>query len=156
MNWFKEAGKDTVSGGKSTTSNHGTLATHPLLSQPCGGASNTYKPPPLDNVIFVERTWDGDLYKLLREKEAELGSLMGSKIRLVEQAGTQLRRLLVSSDPWRQQRCWRPSCHPCGGDEKNWGSSTMRNLVYASFCLLCKKEGRAVKSWSLHEGPLNT
>ena len=88
MIWFKEAGKETFPRGRSTTSSQITSVAHCPGPPPTGVAGITNKPLPPDKVIFMERTWERELNRLLRDKETKLGALMSSKICLVEKVGT--------------------------------------------------------------------
>ena len=52
-----------------------------------------------------------------------------------------MKQILHKSNPWAGAFCGRPECFPCkSGDEK--GDCFKRNIVYETFCLDCKKEGK--------------
>ena len=85
----------------------------------------------------MDRTPGGALLSSLKEAERKAQGLVGSKIRLVEQAGRQLRRLLCTNDPWRRRGCEKEMCSTCRGPPKMVGLCYKRNVVYQDICLPC-------------------
>ena len=55
---------------------------------------------PTIGVMFGDQTMGGVLAKRLQEAEDRMAKVTGYRIRMVESAGTQLRRLLANTNPW--------------------------------------------------------
>ena len=92
-----------------------------------------------DAVLFVNRTPRGALLSKLKEVEKGIQEMTTTKIRIVEQAGQQLRRLLCTNDPWRKRSCERDMCSTCRGPEKFRGTCYKRNVVYQDICVPCQE-----------------
>ena len=58
------------------------------------------KDPPTIWVMLVDQAMGGVLVKRLQEVEDRLAGVTGYRIRMLESAGTQLRRLLPNTNPW--------------------------------------------------------
>ena len=56
-------------------------------------------------VIFVPYTPNSELAKELRKVEEVMERLSGMKMKVVEKAGIQLKRILVKSNPWAGTDC---------------------------------------------------
>ena len=65
-------------------------------------------------VLFVPRTANSELAVAVRTEEAKIASQCHYKIKIVERAGTKLKDLLIASDPFLNQDCWRKNCLFCG------------------------------------------
>ena len=107
-------------------------------------------------IFMVERTVNGQLLYRLRQREAELRTQIGRKIKFIEKTGTPLGDLLVRKNPWSGRDCKRVSCLTCvPGSNKN-PNCRRRNIVYANQCQSCKEDGKNVlyigeSCRSLHE-----
>ena len=105
------------------------------------------KDPPTIGVMFVDQTMGGVLAKRLQEVEDRLAGVTGYRIRMVESAGTQLRRLLPNTNPWAGGDCGRERCYTCnqGGEKRE--DCKRRNILYESSCTVCNPEieGKKVK-----------
>ena len=93
----------------------------------------------IDGVLMVPRTNEGALCKLLRDTEAGVRKTCTTALKILEEPGTQLKKLL-SSDPWRST-CPRSNCQPCRNPD-NKSTCNQRGVVYLSTCKLCKAEGK--------------
>ena len=96
-------------------------------------------------VLFVERTWHGELARRLRQAETDLYNLTGDKIKIVERTGTTLKDLLHNTNPWAGQNCGRKGCMICLRGGEGSGDCRKRNVTYSTFCLPCQKEGISSK-----------
>ena len=65
---------------------------------------------PTLSVLFLEQTQGGALAKRLQQAELELGMKTGFRMRVVENAGTALKRVFSSTNPWGSKECGRPDC----------------------------------------------
>ena len=73
-------------------------------------------------VLFVPRTWDGELSRRLKKKEQELEEAgMGMPIKFVERNGKTLNQILHKSDPWAGGECGRESCCQYRTEEGKFG-----------------------------------
>ena len=94
-------------------------------------------------VMFVPFTKGGELAKMLREAEEELGKQTGFKIKIVE-SGTRLVDLLHKSDPWQGKDCHREGCLVCSTKVKTGKGMdqdcTRRSIVYETGCITCEKK----------------
>ena len=96
---------------------------------------------PTTTVLFIPNTPGGILADRLRQTEKQLMELTGERVKIVERGGCSMKQILHKSNPWAGAFCGRPECFPCkSGDEK--GDCFKRNIVYETFCLDCKKEGK--------------
>ena len=96
----------------------------------------------VSTVLFVERTWHGELAKRMRQAEAEISGLTGDKLKVVEKSGTALKDLLHKTNPWAGQDCGRQDCLICTKGGEDSGDCKKRNLTYQTFCLPCKLQGK--------------
>ena len=92
-------------------------------------------------VLFVPQTPFGNLANKLRKAELELFKLCGTKVKIVERAGTSLKSLLSRPNPWGNLTCNREKCLTCK-TEKNEGLCSKRSLTYETRCLSCAGAGR--------------
>jgi hypothetical protein len=65
---------------------------------------------PTISVLFVEQTPGGALAKNLQKAEVELGMKTGYRVRIVENAGSALKMILPSTNPWGSRDCQRADC----------------------------------------------
>ena len=69
-------------------------------------------------------------------------SLTGTRIKIVEKAGIQLKRILVKNNPWAGSDCKREECLICQTREKTGEGKGMscwkRNILYETWCETCK------------------
>ena len=98
------------------------------------------KDEPAKTILFTERTKEGGLITKLRKKEGELKNTMGEGVKLVEKCGNPIKGMLWKADPWGLE-C-EDICCPVCKEEKERKICDLRNIVYASTCLICKDEGR--------------
>ena len=88
-------------------------------------------------MMFVPNTPRSGLLNRLKDVENKVADLTGDKVRLVERAGTKLRFLLVSSDPWKNSPCHDEKCLICSNPlDTSYGCRT-RSVTYKSYCLMC-------------------
>ena len=93
-------------------------------------------------VLFVPKTQGGELAKRMRLAEQEIEALTGDRIKVVERAGTMLKRILSKSNPWAGGQCGRENCLVCRYEEGG-GDCRRRNATYRTQCLACKaKNGK--------------
>ena len=89
-------------------------------------------------VIFVPYTPNSALAKELRLVEESMESLKGTRIKTVEKAGNQLKRVLVKSNPWSGSDCKRDDCLICQTREEDGEGKGMtcwkRNILYETWC----------------------
>ena len=64
-------------------------------------------------VVFVPYTPNSALAKELRIVEESMEILTGTRLKIVEKAGIQLKRILVKSNPWAGSDCQREDCLIC-------------------------------------------
>ena len=64
----------------------------------------------------------------------------------MEQAGTNLKSLLVRSNPWARGKCGKGGCLPCEavkiGSNIEKSRCGKRNILYESSCVECLEEGK--------------
>ena len=58
-------------------------------------------------VLYVPYT------KELRKVEDSMQTLSGMRVKIVEKAGIQLKKILVKTNPWEGKICEREGCLPC-------------------------------------------
>ena len=90
-------------------------------------------------VLFVPKTPGGILAKLMREAEEEIEKLTGDRVKVVERAGTMIKRILSKSNPWAGESCGRTECLVCRYEEGG-GDCMRRNATYKTECLSCKEK----------------
>ena len=92
----------------------------------------------IDSIMMVPRTPEGRLCKILRDSENKLRRLCSNSVKVIEEPGTQIKKLL-SGGPWKQP-CPRPACNPCSSGES--GRCTQRGIVYMSSCSKCTEDNK--------------
>ena len=88
----------------------------------------------VDGILMVPHTTNGALCRSLRDAEVDLRKNCTTAVKVLEDTGTQVRKLL-SGDPWASN-CPRKDCIPCTNKESKI-SCNRRNIVYLSTCTLC-------------------
>ena len=68
-------------------------------------------------VLFVPQTRKGELAKRLQKVEDDIAKVTGSRVRVMERAGTMVRRILHKSNPWAGGDCGRKKCLPCANSD---------------------------------------
>ena len=63
------------------------------------------------------------------------------KVKIIEQNGPQLQRLLTRSDPWAGGECNRDNCAICTQDWDSKPNCRQTNTTYRTICQLCKSQG---------------
>ena len=74
----------------------------------------------------------------------------GTKIRpikFVDRAGTSLTDMLVSGNPWGDQKCGRSECFVCRGEQGGMNACMKEGVLYQIQCEECKTRGRQVEYW---------
>ena len=104
---------------------------------------NNQIPVPVVSVMFVPYTPNSQLIQKLKKVEAKVSQLTNDKIQHVERAGTKLRFLLVSSDPWSNSKCHNLKCLVCSNPFNKNFSCRKRNVTYKTYCLKCAEEAGA-------------
>ena len=93
-------------------------------------------------VVFVPYTPNSALAKELRLVEESMENLTGTRLKIVEKAGIQLKRILVKANPWAGSDCLREDCLICQTrDETEEGKGKTcwkRNVIYETWCETCK------------------
>ena len=93
-------------------------------------------------VVFVPYTPNSTLAKELRKIEETMMMLTGTRMKIVEKAGRQLKQLLVNSNPWAGQDCSREECLICQTREEmgegKGKTCWRRNLLYETWCETCQ------------------
>jgi hypothetical protein len=102
--------------------------------------------PPTISVLFVDQTVGGVLAKRLQQVEDRLADVTGYRIRISETSGTQLCRLLPSTNPWGQRDCERQDCYTCGQGGEDAIDCKVRNVLYESACVVCNGDKFEKKS----------
>ena len=92
---------------------------------------------PTLSVLFVEQTQGGALAKKLQQAELELGMKTGFRVRVVENAGTALKRVFSSTNPWGSRECGRPDCVICSQGDERIQDCRRRNILYENRCTAC-------------------
>ena len=87
--------------------------------------------------MFVEQTMGGAFQKKLQQAEDRIAEVVGYRVRIVEQAGTQLCRLLPSTNPWSGSHCGCSTCYTCGQGGERLQNCRQRNILYESTCVIC-------------------
>ena len=95
-------------------------------------------------VLFIPRTWNGELAKRLREDERYLKNMMKEGIKIVEKPGTSLKNKLWSADPWGGIKCQDTNCKVCKEGQKKQ-IYNISNVAYTNTCLLYKEQGQETK-----------
>ena len=95
--------------------------------------------PPM-TVMFVARTWGGELAAKLRTTERSMQEMSGYGIKILERAGRTLKDQLVVSNPWENTLC--PDIQNCQAHRAEGAKSCQtRSITYVNICQACKKEG---------------
>ena len=92
--------------------------------------------PEIVTVIFVPQTPKGELAKRLQIVENKISKLTGERVKIVERGGTQVKQILVKSNPWSKGFCDRANCLPCLNGDGNQNCFD-KNVVYQISCLEC-------------------
>jgi hypothetical protein len=93
---------------------------------------------PTISVLFVEQTPGGALAKSLQKAEVELGMKTGYRVRIVENAGSALKMLLPSTNPWGNRDCQRLDCIMCNQGDERTQDCRRRNIMYENRCTVCQ------------------
>ena len=104
------------------------------------------KEPQTISVLFVDQTVGGELARRLQQVEDRLAGVTGYRVRIAETSGSQLCRLLPSTNPWGQGDCSRPDCYTCSQEGENKVNCKERNIIYESACILCNGDRFEKKS----------
>ena len=102
---------------------------------------------PTISVLFVEQTPGGALARSLQQAEVNLGMKTGYRIRVVENAGSALKMILPSTNPWGSSDCKRADCVICSQGDEEIQDCRRRNILYENRCTVCHvgKEGEEFK-----------
>lgn len=90
-----------------------------------------YKKGGYRSVIFVPATPNSELRKMLEEDVQS----SGIKIKIVETAGTNMKRMLQRSDPFKSRNCLKEECIVCQSGGK--GRCRASNVTYRIECQEC-------------------
>ena len=67
--------------------------------------------------------------------------MTGDRVKVVERGGTNIRRMLVKSNPWAGSLCGRDNCLPCmSADGKQ--DCFSKGVVYDMTCTTCEDEAK--------------
>ena len=103
--------------------------------------SNKEKEKDFTTVLFVKQTPNGILAKRLQKAENDISRLTGDRVKVVERGGTNIRRMLVKSNPWAGSLCGRDNCLPCmSADGKQ--DCFSKGVVYDMTCTTCEDEAK--------------
>ena len=90
-------------------------------------------------------TPNSELAKESRKIEV-MESMSRMKMKVVEKAGIQLKRILVKSNPWAGTDCQREECLVCQTREETGEgkgkSCYKRNILYETWCDTCRDRAR--------------
>ena len=94
-----------------------------------------YKTGGFNSVMFIPATPTGELKKMYQEEIKK----SGFKIKVIEKAGTSLKRILQKSDPFRNKFCDRDDCLQCTSGGK--GNCDVESINYNIKCteLMCQQ-----------------
>ena len=106
--------------------------------------------PKTVTVFFVPQTKKGELAKRLQKVEDDIAKVTGSRVRVVERAGTTIRRILHRSNPWAGGNCGREKCLSCFNSDGKTDCFT-KNVVYSLECITCE-EGKRDQQISTLQG----
>ena len=67
-----------------------------------------------------------------------LGMKTGVRVRVVENAGTALKRVFSSTNPWGSSECGRPDCVVCSQGDEQVQDCRRRNILYENRCTVCQ------------------
>ena len=97
----------------------------------------------INTAIFIPRTPEGDLCKIIRTAEIELGKILSTKVKVVEETGKYLRDIFHKPDPWAGMGCDREKCLICSQIEtdNNPGNCRKHSVEYTTTCIPCQKNG---------------
>ena len=94
-------------------------------------------------VVFVPYTANSALAKELRLVEETMETLTGTRLKIVEKAGIQLKRILVKQNPWAGTDCLREDCLICQTREETGEGKGKacwkRNVIYETWCETCQE-----------------
>ena len=147
-NWFKESGKKAENQSERELGERGKKRKRDSKDTPDNvkRKPNTKREDPI-TVLFVPRTTRGELARLIKAKEEEIGKITSHRIRIVERNGERLEHMLVKADPFGEEKCEERNCLMCKTDEKDQGRCKKKNLVYKIECRLCQTEGKTGVYW---------
>ena len=128
-NWYKIRNNENKNGGMKVQKKESN-----------GGKS---KKIPLVSVMFVPYTPNSQLLKKLKQAESKVTAITGDKVKHVERAGTKLRHLLISSDPWSNVKCNKLKCLVCSNPFNENYPCRKRNITYKTYCLKCAEAAGA-------------
>ena len=131
-NWFKQKKKTEEPGDF-----QGKKQNFPSKGQKASSGDLTPK-----TVLFVPRTPGGELVTRLRKAEQEISRITGETIKIVEKAGTMIKRLVHKANPWAGENCGRPDCLVCHLGQDVGGDCRRRNVLYRTICNPCKMKGK--------------
>ena len=80
---------------------------------------------------------------VMMKVESNITQITKDKIQHVERAGTKLRFLLWTSDPWSKSKCQSIKCLICTNPFNSSFSCRKRNVSYKTYCLRCAEEAGA-------------
>ena len=94
----------------------------------------------VESVIFLPCTPRSELVKMVKEadKEFRRGTAI-KRIKFVEKRGSSLIDLLVSGNPWGDQKCGREMCFICENEKGNMTQCMKENALYKIICRECRK-----------------
>ena len=104
--------------------------------------ANWYKTGGYESVIFVPTTPESEL----KRKYSKEISRNGFKIRVVELAGTSLKRLLQKSNPFKKKFCERSDCLMCRSNGK--GPCDVDSVTYDLTCTECVPENSKMNTYT--------
>ena len=88
-------------------------------------------------------TPNSELAKELRQVEEVMETMSGMRLKIVEKAGIQLKRILVKTNPWAGWDCQREECLVCQTREETGEGKGKpcykRNVLYETWCETCRE-----------------
>ena len=83
------------------------------------------------------------MVKRLKETDRRFREGSGMKqIKFVERAGISVRDMLVTSNPWGDQKCGRGDCFICKNEKGGIGACMKESVLYSIKCSECKRQER--------------
>ena len=98
--------------------------------------------------MFLPCTPRSELIKMVKEADREFrrGTEI-KRIKFVERRGSSIADMLVSGNPWGDQKCGRVRCFICENEKGNMSQCMKENALYKIVCKECKKKEIRSEYW---------
>ena len=99
-------------------------------------------------MLFLPCTPNSELMKRVRNTDREFRRGTGIKrVKFVERAGSTIADLLVSGNPWGDQKCGRKDCFICVSEKESMKHCMKENALYKIQCIECKSKKVISEYW---------